>query len=386
LGAAAAVTGLSLLAALPMLTPLPWPAFGEVNAKAVYALELSDRRGIGTTNDSEFLPVGVISKPRPNPAITAAVAAGTVVKVDPTVLPAGVQATLTKHNSLEDDFSLSASEAFVLPVLTFYWPGWTAYLDGQQVPIKVSEPDGFINVAVPAGTHTLVLRLEDTPARQLSWAVSAVALALLLGLMFVPVWGMVAATATAAPLASWPALAPRPALGLIGLALVALLLRLGWDASNTWHAAHDEPQVVGAQAQKFTRFDNGVALEAYDFPDTQARPGDKLHLTFYWEVTRPTDAEASVFVHFYGPNGALFGQADKPDPVLDRPTNRWALGMTRVDQEIAVLKPDAPAGVYTVAVGLWDRSTGKRSLLLDQNGQPTKTDKVILTTQFTVTQ
>jgi hypothetical protein len=59
--------------------------------------------------------------------------------------------------------------------------------------------------------------------------------------------------------------------------------------------------------------------------------------------------------------------------------------MTRVDQEVALLKPDAPPGLYTVAVGLWDRSTGKRSLLLDDNGQPTKTDKVILTTQFTVT-
>jgi hypothetical protein len=149
-----------------------------------------------------------------------------------------------------------------------------------------------------------------------------------------------------------------------------VLLRVGWDNNITWHAAHDVPQVVGAQVQRFTRFDDGVALVAYDFTATQARPGDKLTLSFYWEVTRPTQQEASVFVHFYGPNGTLFGQANKPDPVLYVPTNRWALGLVREDQEVALIRTDAPPGVYTVAVGLWDRSTGRRSLVLVGCGRP----------------
>jgi hypothetical protein len=49
-----------------------------------------------------------------------------------------------------------------------------------------------------------------------------------------------------------------------------------------------------------------------------------------------------------------------------------------------MIRTDAPPGVYTVAVGLWDRSTGRRSLVLDAAGQPTKQDKLILTNQFTV--
>ena len=321
------------------------------------------------------------SKPSPNPAITAAVNAEAVEKVDRAVLPAGADATLTGHTTLQDDFAIQARDAFALRVLTFDWPGWTAYLDGAQVPIQVTDPEGFISVAVPAGNHTLTLRLEQTPARRLGWLMSCAALVILLGLRLAPVWrvapdGNVMAHPQTLP--AWPAAA------LVGLAAAALLLRVGWDVSLTWHAAHDEPQVAGAQVQRFTRFDDGVALAAYDFPATQARPGDKVNLTFYWEVTRPTQQEASVFVHFYGPNGALFGQADKPDPVLERPTNRWPLGLVRQDIEIATIKLDAPPGVYTVAVGLWDRATGRRSLILDAEGQPTKQDKLILTDRFTV--
>jgi hypothetical protein len=338
-------------------------------------------RGIGTTNGGEFLPITVLKRPVPNPAITAAVNAETVEKVDRGALPTGADVTLTGHTTLQDDFAIQAPDAFVLRVLTFYWPGWTAYLDGVLVPIQVTNPEGFISVAVPAGSHTLVLRLEETPTRRVSWIISAAALILLLGLMLAPVWRMVAdAGGPPQPetLPAWTAAA------LVGLAVAAVLLRVGWDYSLAWHAAHDEPQVAWAQTQRFTRFDNGMALVAYDFPRTWARPGDKLYLTFYWDVTRPMQKPGSVFVHFYGPNGALFGQADKPDPIVFVPTTRWLPGLVRQDVEVAVLRPDAPPGVYTVAVGLWDRSTGRRSLVLDAAGQPTKQDKLVLTNQFTV--
>ena len=165
---------------------------------------------------------------------------------------------------------------------------------------------------------------------------------------------------------------------------MAVLARVGWNIELAWQAANTEPQVLGVATQRFTRFDDGVALVAYDFRITQARPGDRFDLTFFWEVTRPTQQAASVFVHFYAPNGALFGQADKPDPVLDRPTNRWPLGIVRSDLETAQIRVDAPPGVYTVAVGLWDRATGRRSLILDAAGQPTKQDKLILTDHFIV--
>ena len=66
------------------------------------------------------------------------------------------------------------------------------------------------------------------------------------------------------------------------------------------------------------------------------------------------------------------------------PTTRWALGRVTSDIEIAVIQSNAPAGTYTVAVGLWDRSTGQRSHPLIASGQPTDQDKVVLTANFLV--
>jgi len=175
-----------------------------------------------------------------------------------------------------------------------------------------------------------------------------------------------------------------PAVVLTGLALGAVVLRLAWDANLRSRAAHDEPQAIGAQYQLFVRFDNGMALVGYDLPAMAARPGERVPLTLYWEVTQPMTQPASVFVHFYEASGELFGQADKPDPVEFFPTTRWALGRVTTDFELAVIQPNAPPGTYIVAVGLWDRSTGLRSRPLDANGQPTDQDKVALTSSFVV--
>jgi hypothetical protein len=66
------------------------------------------------------------------------------------------------------------------------------------------------------------------------------------------------------------------------------------------------------------------------------------------------------------------------------PTTRWPLGKSMADGVTARLKPDAPPGQYTVAVGLWNRATGARSHPLEADGQPTEQDKVILIDQFRV--
>ncbi|MEP7358789.1 MAG: hypothetical protein ABI847_16190, partial [Anaerolineales bacterium] len=314
-----------------------------------------------------------------SPAVAAAYGEGTIEKVDRAALPAEAEVTPTRHTTLLDEFAVSSPGGFTLRVFTFYWPGWTAYLDGFPVPIQVTDPEGFIAVDIPAGTHSLRLQLQDTTARRLGWLVSGLALAALAVAILVP-----RRAETANTLIRPMALPVWPAAAFAGLAAAAILLRLGWDANLRWQAANNVPVAAGAQVQQVIRFDNGMALAGYDFPMRQARPGDEVRLTFYWVVTRYMPSPGSVFVHFYGPSGALYGQADKPDPVIFRPTTRWPLGLVRPDEEVAKLKLDAPPGIYTVAVGLWDRATGQRSHPLDSAGQPTGDEKLILTDQFVV--
>ena len=46
-----------------------------------------------------------------------------------------------------------------------YFPGWSAYVDGNPVATTIRPPQALMAVAVPQGTHTVLLRFEDTRLR-----------------------------------------------------------------------------------------------------------------------------------------------------------------------------------------------------------------------------
>jgi hypothetical protein len=382
-----------------MLNPLPWPEFGPVNPKAIVDLELTGLWFVGTTGAGEFLPVGVREEPRPHQPMLDALAVGTVEKVDRAALPPGVTVEPRRHDSVRDDFSIEADRDFVLRILTFCWPGWTAYLDGARVPVRVADPEGLIEVAIPAGTHTLSLRLEDTPPRTAGWAVSGVAALLTLAVLFGTRRGRgEASAARGAHDAAGPGRMLRPYEGRggagegearVAAVMLALLVagagaRLAWDAALRHQAATRRPLIPGAQVQRYTRFDNGLALLAYDLPVTTARAGEAVPLAFYWQVTRRMPQPASVFVHLYAPDGSLWGQSDKPDPIEFFPTTRWALGVPMRDEHRLLVAPGAPPGAYTLAVGTWDRATGQRSRPLGPDGALADMETVALTGAFQV--
>jgi hypothetical protein len=382
-GLAVLLATITLIAGLPLLKPAPWPEFGPVNPGAILNLELFRGRGVGTTFEGEFLPVTVRATPEPAQAVVASVLAGGREKVDRAALPAGAVVDETAHDSLRDAFSVNSPMAFTLRLYTFYWPGWTAYLDGTRTPIIVTEPEGFISVAVPAGNHSLAVQLEDTAPRRLGWALSGAALLILIVLGAASAWPRQrhALSAVQSPLAR---LDRPPATLLAVIVFIGLLARGALDYADRWQAGHTIPLVPNAQVQRFTRFDDGMALVAYDLPQLTARPGGQVALRVYFEAVQNMAEPASVFVHLYGADGQLWGQGDQPDPLLFYPTTRWPLGQPMADDVSATLKTNAPPGRYTLAVGLWNRASGARSHPLDEKGQPTDQENVTLTESFQV--
>jgi hypothetical protein len=53
-----------------------------------------------------------------------------------------------------------------LLVRTFNFPGWTAIVDGQPVPIKTSEEFADMEIELQAGTHLVTLDFVETPVRR----------------------------------------------------------------------------------------------------------------------------------------------------------------------------------------------------------------------------
>ncbi|MEK6322519.1 MAG: hypothetical protein AABN33_12650 [Acidobacteriota bacterium] len=73
-----------------------------------------------------------------------------------------------------------------LLVRTFNFPGWTAAVDGEQVPIKSSEELGNIEIELGAGTHTVTLDFLETPVRRAFRIVTLFSFGLLIVLGFGP--------------------------------------------------------------------------------------------------------------------------------------------------------------------------------------------------------
>lgn len=81
-----------------------------------------------------------------------------------------------RHGGQSDDIHVDATAPTRVMVYTRYFPGWTATIDNQLVTIEPCCVQGLILVNVPAGSHIVRLRFEDTPERQIGTLISAISL------------------------------------------------------------------------------------------------------------------------------------------------------------------------------------------------------------------
>jgi uncharacterized membrane protein YfhO len=73
-----------------------------------------------------------------------------------------------------------------LRIRTFYFPGWKAYTDDVATDIAIEKHAGVMLISAPKGTHTLLIRFEDTAVRYYAKIISLVSLLVVLPLLFFP--------------------------------------------------------------------------------------------------------------------------------------------------------------------------------------------------------
>ncbi|MBI5031861.1 MAG: glycosyltransferase family 39 protein [Chloroflexi bacterium] len=81
------------------------------------------------------------------------------------------------------DVQVEGNAATRVLVYTRYFPGWTATINHQATEVKPYGDQGLILVNVPAGSHIVRLRFEDTINRQLGAVISGVSLLIALGII-----------------------------------------------------------------------------------------------------------------------------------------------------------------------------------------------------------
>jgi hypothetical protein len=126
-----------------------------------------------------------------------------------------------------------------------------------------------------------------------------------------------------------------------------------------------------------------VALTGYDLDQRAFRPGETVYLQLWWRSLAPARADWTVFTHLLGPahKGSdgqetlvWSGRDSRPgDGSATMPT--WRPGDLVLDEYQIRVPEDAPAGTYTVEVGLYDLNAGGARASL---AEPVGADHVVL--------
>ncbi len=376
-----AILGLSL----PVLYPPMWPPdFGPTGPGDIIAWERQSL-ALGTTSTGDFLPVKAALAPvPPMPSLIESYAGpGPVDKVNRASLPAGTRVDVLEHGPLHDRFQVTTSKKFIFRLYTFYFPGWTVYVDGEPVEIEVAGPEGFITFRVPPGRHEVLVRFEDTPPRKAGWLISAVGLVgFVVGVVAITFAGQAARRSA---LASVPPVGDESAwLWMAGGLLLFIAFKVGVaDPQDDWFR-YTSPvgEAWAAQYEHRANFGGQIELLGFDLPRGRVPAGEYVAVTLYWRALAPMGTNYQSFVHLARPLHILWGQEDHLNPG-DLPTTRWPLDKYVRDEYRVWVLPGTPPGEYVLNVGLPSWTDGYRLQRYDEQGQAVGDSVVIATVQVT---
>ena len=143
--------------------------FGFPHARPEAFLDVTDAdysptaivaRNMTVTAAREYQPIWVREQPE-KPA-----------KERMTLLSGQGRVVLDRQSPVDYEFQADIAESAQLRVNTFYFPGWTLFVDGSERPIDHSNPNGVMDFELEPGQHRVQLSFLDTPVRRLGKAVS----------------------------------------------------------------------------------------------------------------------------------------------------------------------------------------------------------------------
>ena len=167
-GGKSAVFFLAILFLLVETLPNLYPSICQEDAfptiNDVHAYE-HESGLVGVDPEGSYFPVTVKQRPRQSSLESDYLAGQVPQRFDASVLPDGATVQAVEYGRNTATIHLQTPTSFTARYFTFAFPGWTAAVNGRDVPISASDPEGLITFAVPAGEHTLTIRWQATLLR-----------------------------------------------------------------------------------------------------------------------------------------------------------------------------------------------------------------------------
>ncbi len=305
---------------------------------------------LGSTFFNELLPVWVHTIPHSDSLVADLNVGREPIRLPPDSLPAGAHILHADYRATSAVIELETPTSFRATYLTFYYPGWRVTIDGAQVPVVPTTPEGLLSFDMPEGRHTLRVRFAETPPRRLADAISVLAA---LGLIWLLAHVRPSVEPTPPPtsrsLTHWPTLLLS---ALVALLSVTGLLR--------------RPNLVDGKLRHVDiatdiTFGDEFILLGYDTLPRSAPSGERFKLRTYWRATQPGGPNYGVTAQVVDEQGHHWEDATgirqtrwfrPPPPVGVWPPDQYALQALSVP-----LLPGTPPGSYTLELVAFDQDT-----------------------------
>ncbi|GIK55739.1 MAG: hypothetical protein BroJett015_14020 [Chloroflexota bacterium] len=287
---------------------------------------------VGTTISAEYLPATV----QPRMATSGWLNAGErwpVRALSGDLLAATLQAAKTGRQTWQVETAVPT----ILVFPTLHWPGWQGWVDGEEVGVRPSPGSGLIMLDVPAGVHTVELRLARTPVRLVAELISLAALLLAIWLVAPSILRI----ANKWRVGRWALLA---GLGLLLLIWGGRLWPqpelangdLNWDFAQMAYLHH---------APEGVRYANGAVLQNYEYSAEVMGAGDSLTIHTHW------DNADSIPLTMRLVTPAANRVSDPSPPVIVAQTQLIQNGQATFN---LLIPPDAPPGLVVPQLVLPD--------------------------------
>lgn len=332
---------------------------------------------VGVDPVGAYFPIWVEQRPHGSPLVEQHAEDQAVARFDARALPDGAQILESVYGPNRARILVESPEPFRARYLSFYFPGWRVWVDGEQVDLLPSEPEGLITFQVPGGRHQVEVRFGETPLRMGSDAISVLAL-------FVLFWSTIRMKASHAPLSSRDSGRDQGRLRLIGLLSVILLLPMlkvvvvdRMDTPFRHPDLREEGTLPGLTHPLHQPYADGLRLIGYE-KSTDGRSGslptdDTLRVDLYWAVQLKPDKRYQTVIRLVGPDGFLWSPKDSFRPTDFEgapPTTAWEPGRYALDSHEVEPLPGTPPGQYDIVLIVFDRDTLQPLPMLTEQGQP----------------
>jgi hypothetical protein len=169
--------------------------------------------------------------------------------------------------------------------------------------------------------------------------------------------------------------APLPLLVVVILFVLALV-----SPFATMQPAYAKPRLIaeadlpseGVERLDVT-YDQAMRLLAYRVEATPARPGERLLITLYWQVTQPITKNYSVFIHLLNPQQEVVGQVNSYPAGGNWPTSMLMPGRVLKDTYYVPIAAETRATtILRLGLGIFEFDDPTRTAKkgTDSTGQP----------------